>query len=62
MADDAVNRGLTAEEADPFVGPDTLKYFGDEVNYFGDHRCSSEFSVDILFSGRGVIYMKTDDR
>lgn len=32
MADDAVNRGLTAEQANPFLDVDTLKYLGDEVN------------------------------
>lgn len=31
MADDGVNRGLTSEEANPFLGVDTLKYLGDEV-------------------------------
>lgn len=32
MADDAVNRGLSAEQANPFLEEDTLKYLGDEVN------------------------------
>lgn len=31
MADDAVNRGLAAEQANPFLNVDTLKYLGDEV-------------------------------
>ncbi|CAN0389078.1 unnamed protein product, partial [Laminaria digitata] len=30
MADDAVNRGLTAKQANPFLGRDTLQYLGDE--------------------------------
>ncbi|CAM9426180.1 unnamed protein product, partial [Ectocarpus fasciculatus] len=30
MADDAVNRGLTAEQVNPFLNVDTLKYLGDE--------------------------------
>lgn len=32
MADDAVNRGLTAEQVNPFLNVDTLKYLGDEVS------------------------------
>ena len=32
MADDAVNRGLTVEQANPFLDVETLKYLGDEVN------------------------------
>lgn len=31
MADDAVNRGLSVEQANPFLGVETLKYLGDEV-------------------------------
>lgn len=31
MADDAINRGLTPEEANPFLGVNTLNYLGDEV-------------------------------
>jgi len=31
MADDAVNRGLSGEQANPFLGVNTLKYLGDEV-------------------------------
>lgn len=31
MADDAVNRGLSAEQANPFLSVNTLKYLGDEV-------------------------------
>lgn len=32
MADDAVNRGLSVEQANPFLNVDTLKYLGDEVD------------------------------
>lgn len=35
MADDAVNRGLSVEQANPFLNVDTLKYLGDEVSASG---------------------------
>lgn len=41
MADDAVNRGLSAEQANPFLRMETLKYFGDEVR-----SRSREFYLD----------------
>lgn len=31
MADDAVNRGLSAQQANPFLDVDTLKYMGNEA-------------------------------
>lgn len=45
MADDAVNRGLLAEEANPFLDENTLKYLGDEVG-----RCASAFELSICWT------------
>ena len=47
MADDAVNRGLSAEQANPFLNVNTLKYLGDEVR----KRQLSFFAIVASFSG-----------
>jgi hypothetical protein len=50
MADDAVNRGLTEDEANPFLNETYLKHFGtNDVRLFSAHdiRCMGGIDRDL---------------
>ena len=55
MADDAVNRRLSAEQANPFLNANTLKYLGDEVRkrQLSFFRDCGQFSGDRGLLGFG---------